>query len=512
MKFLPLLFLLLFTALSAEPTKPNIILYFADDISPREFAIYDAPEWSSPQRGNTSDPEYLAKTPVMNRLADEGCWITTAWASTVCKPSRAILLTGRYAHRQTWWSNRDIGSVDLPGGGKDAYHIYDSSPILLSHIAKESGYSTYWVGKFHLSGDYGKYGFDEAMITPGLLSDPTNPYSDFQLDPIKDKGKIIGLRSMDTGELIDKKTYAQDSWYWQPNVLLWNDLSAPDELVWWPNTEEAKEDFGLSTYGPDVEMEFAFDFIERSHELGKPFFIYHASHFGHDQYDFLNQHPESSWPSTPIIEWDGQAYTHKPAKITGNAWDYDTHGTVTEPGMHSHIEYMDFQIWQYLQKLEALGEAENTVIIITADNGTGGYGKNSPIRQLGCHVPMIIYAPGMTKQGRQDVLVSIADMWPTIADIVGFEVPEDYEVDGESMYPFLFGDKAEHRDWNYSYKTRQQIIRGKYVMRDGNKRWWDVSREVDDFDRYPEIKDWSTVSEQHRKESEVLLEILPQHQ
>ncbi|MEM0965803.1 MAG: sulfatase-like hydrolase/transferase [Verrucomicrobiota bacterium] len=509
---LPCLILSGTTANGLEGSRPNIVLYFADDISPREFAIYGTPEWSPPERGATSDPQFRARTPVMDRLANEGVWIETAWAATLCKPSRAMILTGRYANRHGWWSNRDIKRVPQPGGWNDAWHIYESSPLLLSHLASEEGYGTYWVGKFHLSGDYGEFGFDEVMITPGMLHEPENPHSDFQLDHIVEDGERVGLRNKDTGEAISKKTYSQDSWYWQPNVRLWNHPSTPDELVWWPNTPEAQENFGVSTYGPDLEMEFVLDFIERTHAEGKPFFIYHASHLGHDQYDFLNMHPESSWPGTPIIEWDGEAYTYNPAKITGDRWNYDTHGTVTEPGMDSHIEYMDFQIWQYVEKFKELGVLDNTIFIITADNGSGGYGKNSADRQMGCHVPMIIYAPGMSKEGQQEALVSIVDMWPTIAELAGFEIPEDYEYDGVSLVPFLFGDEARPREYIYSYRGRDQIIRGQHVMRDGNGRWWDVSEEPVDYHNYPQIKDWSSVPDTHREEREKLLEILPRYQ
>ncbi|ADE53525.1 sulfatase-like hydrolase/transferase [Coraliomargarita akajimensis] len=491
--------------------RPNIVLYFADDISAREFPIYGTPEWSRPERGDSSDPAHRAKTPVMDRLANEGCWITTAWAATLCKPSRAMILTGRYAHRQAWWSNNDIKRVTNTQGWKDAWHIYDSSPILLSHLARDRGYATYWAGKFHLSGDYSKYGFDEAMITPGLLQEPTNPYSDFQLDPVKIDGERV-LVDMDTGKPIAKKTYAQDSWYWQPNVRLWNDPSAPNELVWWPNTPEARKGFGLSTYGPDLEMEFIFNFIERQQTEQKPFFIYHASHLGHDQFDWLVPSSKSSWPGTPKIEWDGTRYTRTEPKVTGDKGRYETHGTVTEPGMHSHINYIDYQIWQYLEKFEQLGVLENTIFIITADNGSGGYGKNSPDRQKGCHVPMIIYAPGMTKQGRQEALVSIVDMWPTIADLVGFDIPNDYAYDGESLVPFLFGDKEGHRDWVYTYQGRKQIIRGRFVMRDGNQRWWNVSEEPADYMSYPQIKDWNQTPESFRKESDELLKILPDYE
>jgi len=103
--------------------------------------------------------------------------------------------------------------------------------------------------------------------------------------------------------------------------------------------------------------------------------------------------------------------------VTGDKGVYDTHGTVTESGIHTHINYIDYQVWLYLEKLKKMGIANNTVIIVTADNGTGGYGKNSGDRQKGCHVPMIIYAPGMTKHGEQDVLVSLADVLPTMLTV-----------------------------------------------------------------------------------------------
>jgi arylsulfatase A-like enzyme len=76
---------------------------------------------------------------------------------------------------------------------------------------------------------------------------------------------------------------------------------------------------------------------------------------------------------------------------------------VTEPGIQSHINYLDYQMWLYRNKLKEMGIEDNTVVIFCADNGTSGYGKNSHDRQKGVHVPMMIFAPGMTKHGEQDV-------------------------------------------------------------------------------------------------------------
>ena len=88
-------------------------------------------------------------------------------------------------------------------------------------------------------------------------------------------------------------------------------------------------------------------------------------------------------------------------------------------------------------------------------------------------------------------------------------VPSDYEVNGESLVPFLFTDKPKHRDWIYGYNGADQIIRGDLVMKDGKGKWWDVSAEPDDLISFPEIKDWNLVSDAHRNERDALLAVLP---
>ena len=57
-----------------KQTKPNIILIFADDISARELPIYGSTVWTAPDKSNTSDPKFRARTPVLDQLAREGCW------------------------------------------------------------------------------------------------------------------------------------------------------------------------------------------------------------------------------------------------------------------------------------------------------------------------------------------------------------------------------------------------------------------------------------------------------
>ena len=486
--------------------KPNIILIFADDISARELPMYGSSVWSKPDRGDTSDPKYLAKTPVLDQMAEDGCAIKTAWASVVCSPSRAMMMTGRYAHIHKWWNNKDVGTVTRADGKKEKWPLYESSPKLIGHIAQEAGYGTYWAGKTQMPADLTKYGFDEGCFTPGNLSDRNNPHTDFKLITKKVGAEKL-VFNMDTGRQED--TYLQHGWYWFPHVRLMNHEGKPG-LQWWPNDEESEKNFGLHSYGPDIELEFIFEFIERKRDEGRPFFVYHTTHLGHDAFDWLDPDSPSSWPGTPKIEWDGKRYTRTEPRITGDKGVYDTHGTVTEPGVHRHVEYLDFQVWLYREKLKEMGVANNTVLIFCADNGTGGYGKNSSDRQKGTHVPLVIDAPGMTKHGMQDVLVNMSDFLPTIADLAGVEVPADYEHNGESLVPFLFTDKPQHREWIYGYSRAETIIRGGKVMKDGRGKWWDVSKEPADLISFEQIKDWKALPQAFRDERNKLKKIIPE--
>ncbi len=499
--------------------KPNVILIFADDISARELPIYGSTVWSDKKGNNTNDPALLAKTPTLDRIANKGLWVTDAWAATVCSPSRAMMMTGRYASIHKWWHNEDYGRV--PDGTKKGriINIYESSPLQIGHVAQQAGYATMWAGKTQMKHcDHQRFGFDEGAFTPGSYRFPKNPHTDFKLVRKWVDGKRI-LINLDTGKTV--KGYAQDGWYWKPCVALMNHPDASEEVMnqpdplrgieWWPNNEEAKKNYGLNTYGPDVVLDFIFDFIDRKHTEGKPFFIYHTSHLGHDAFDWF--HPESGnkWPGTPIINWDGKKYTRTDPHITGDNGVYNTHGTVSEPGMHSHVKYLDYHVWRYLKKLKSMGIENDTILIFTADNGTSGYGKASHDRQKGTHVPFIVYAPGekFTKSGKQQALVNMSDILPTLVEIMGTTLPTDYEIHGESLWPFLTTSKAGHRDWIYAYKSDKQMIRGHKVLRDGYGKWWDVENTPADLISFKQIKDWGQVSEAHRDERDKLNSILP---
>ncbi len=488
--------------------KPNIVIILADDISAREFPIYDSSTWSKPEGGDTQDFSFRAQTPVMESLAEQGCMISTCWSATVSSPARAQLMTGRYAHLHKWWHNGDQGRFRNAEGKQETWCLYESSPLMIGKIAQEGGYATCWSGKTqmaHTDTNIDKYGFDEGCYTPGDLN-KFSPHTDFTMTKIDNKTYIIN-DSRDT-----VSTYEQVSFYWQPSVMV---VNTPHNTK--PNTMEPLPlsemgDYGLNTFGADVEQDFIFDFMERKHKEGTPFFAYHTAHLGHDAYDFINPKSTSPWGAVPKVEWMGDHYIRTEPNITGDEGVYDTHNSISPEGIHSHVNYLDYVIWRYMEKFEQMGIADNTILIVTADNGTLRYGKANPNGQRGVHVPLFIYAPclEMTKSGKQDVLANLADLLPTVADIVGVELPKDYDINGESLIPFLTTEKREHRQWVYSYRSEMQFIRGDKVLRDGTGKWYDVSETPDDLGSFTLIKDWSRVSAEHRAQRDELESILPE--
>ncbi len=496
----------------AKSSKPNIIFLLADDIAIKEIPIYGSNEWYDYESDRmVTDPNERSQTPVLDDMARKGCWISTCWACPVSMPSRAMLLSGRYAANQKWWYNRDIGDYEDRDGKQTDWPIYESSPHTLASVAQDAGYATYWAGKTQMPNvnQSQLYGFDEGCYTGGRT-----PHTNFYLVRDKSvpmKGIMGGFKNMDGGNIV--YTYGQTSTLWKPGVNLINYPGAKKPVTIYPNTEEEKARFGVNSFGPDIEMEFTLDFIDRKKREGKPFMIYHASHLGHGAFNYLDPTKEDKLPPTPKLIWDGQKYTRTQPNITGEKGVYDAHGTITKPGLASHLAYLDYHLWQYTQKLKEIGEYENTIFIFSGDNGTGGYGKGSVECEKGVNVPMIIYAPGMnlTKQGVQNIIMDYTDLLPTFADIVGTKLPKDAVLDGQSLMPYLTTKTTEHRDFIYSYRSGLQLIRGKKVLRDGYGTWYDVENIPANLDGFNKITDWSKVSAEHRAERDKLEAILPKY-
>eukprot|EP00189_Rhodosorus_marinus_P003317 CAMPEP_0113963428 /NCGR_PEP_ID=MMETSP0011_2-20120614/6506_1 /TAXON_ID=101924 /ORGANISM="Rhodosorus marinus" /LENGTH=537 /DNA_ID=CAMNT_0000975473 /DNA_START=80 /DNA_END=1693 /DNA_ORIENTATION=- /assembly_acc=CAM_ASM_000156 len=501
------------SVVDAQATKPNILFMYVDDVSPRELRMYDAPAWVGKKTVESDEERFRAKTPTLDMMAREGMYFTKAWAAPVCSPSRAMFMTGRFAHLTKWWYNQDYGTFTNADGETEKYvPLYLTSPILVGHLAQQAGYKTLWAGKPGMkTADLREFGFDEGVFLPNAAFKPPSPYSpEFVVKNEVRDGKRVKVNN-DTGEIVENGL-SERSYFWKPHIDLMNFPGTTEDFTYWPHTAELQAEYGLSTYGPDVESESIINFMTRSHEQKKPFFIFHNSKLGHKAFNFIQPEKGLNYPPTPKLYWNErrQMYNRLDVTITGSNGVYETEG-INNGGLNRHIEYCDYMLWQYVEHLKDLRIINNTIIIFASDNGTPEWGKGSRERQRGPHIPMVIYAPGMNlaKQGRQDVLVHVVDMLPTFADIMGVEhLLDGYATQGKNLWPYLITAKPNHRVYLYSYIRGLQQIRGRLVMRDMNNDWWKVDEEVDDYDSYPLITDWDALPAKFRGERDNLIRIM----
>ncbi|NOX54021.1 MAG: sulfatase-like hydrolase/transferase [Planctomycetes bacterium] len=201
-------------------------------------------------------------------------------------------------------------------------------------------------------------------------------------------------------------------------------------------------------FGPDIFTDFLIDYMRRHRD--RPFFAYYAAVLTHI-------------PVVPTPHNKGQKLTPR-EQFAGMVW------------------YADYLIGRLIAALDELGLRENTIVFITADNGTdngtdqgyalslGGrlHGRISEegiysLTERGINVPLIINCPGLVPCCTEsDDLMDATDILPTLAELAGAELPEGVKIDGWSFAPQVLG-KPRAKPWRpwcltQYYKTR--VIRG----------------------------------------------------
>ena len=126
-----------------ESSKPNIIFILSDDISPRDYALYG---------GKTISP-------VLDKMGNEGLYFKTAWATPRCIPTRAMLLTGKYAFRTKVYENQ----INPRGDDGFIKPLGERFPNTLGSLMTANGYRTAMIGKIQ-TGTVQSYGFERWCL------------------------------------------------------------------------------------------------------------------------------------------------------------------------------------------------------------------------------------------------------------------------------------------------------------------------------------------------------------
>ena len=447
-----LLFFLLFfssCSLSQNEDKPNIILFFYDDLGYGELGAYG---------------QNIIQTENIDALSNNGLKFTNFYSgSPVCAPSRSIILTGLHGGHTKIRGNHEYGSR---GDVWDYYKMSDDpnlegqypigkETLIFPKLLKGTGYSNAMVGKWGLG-------------PPNSESIPTKMGFDY----------FYGYNC----QRMAHNLYPPHLWENEDRDMLNNEVISPKlklEPGQDPYDDKNYEVFNQNDYAPDKMHLKAQEFIEDNKD--NPFFLYYASPIPHAPL----QAPQYLIDKYRKIIGDEEPYL-------GNVGYFPTrYPRATYAAM---IEYIDIQVGEIVEQLKRLKIYDNTIIMITSDNGptyaggvdfdyfnSTGIFQNDPKRMKGytyeggVRVPMIVSWPEKIKRGRviDDISISY-DIFPTICEAAGVE--DIYDIDGISLLDIMtYESQSLDREYVYwefpSYGGQQAARMGDYkaILKDIKK-------------------------------------------
>lgn len=411
-----------------NPTPPlNVIIIMVDDVGTgwippyaerldEEDIEYEIVERYRERRGGGSlDLQAHLEAarnsmPTLNRLAKEGLVFDRVFAtSPLCAPSRAGFLTGTLQQRWGAYRNVDLDEKGIP---KDQ--------VVLAEPFQAAGYRTAIIGKWHVAPK------DPALRVTGPDRDPQSD----AVAAFRTSSKP-GHHPLDRGFDYYLGFNSPQSNYYGANDLWENHQKLPAR----PGDEFQTEFFNQK----------ALDFILESVEAEKPFLLYYSPMTLHGRID------------PPPVQYSQKFNT----------------GIPFTDQYAGHLLALDDGIENIFNLLGEHNLMDNTLFIFTSDNGCTHYGVppyNAPNRggkgsawMGGSSVPLIIWQKNMAKCGYSDILVSLADLMPTILEAAGMNIPEN--IDGISLLPYISGDSdipprgklfsssVHSSRWSYSYEA-----------------------------------------------------------
>jgi arylsulfatase A-like enzyme len=454
---------------------PNIIYILADDLGYGELGVYG---------------QEKIETPNIDALANSGMRFTDHYSgSPVCAPARYMLMTGKhpgnaYIRANDEWGQRgDVWDFEAVTANPalEGQRPIPESTITIGKVLQEAGYKTGAIGKWGLG----------APFTEG---EPMNQGFDF----------FYGYN----GQRQAHTYYPVYMWRNDKRVALNNQLVDPHQDLPEDADPYDPESYAIFHDQPDYSAELMgiemLRFIEENQN--NPFFLYYPTTIPHAAV----QAPQR-W-----IDYYREKFGDEEPYTTG------TYVPVRYPRATyaAMISYLDEQIGEMVDKLRELDLYDNTLIMLSSDNGpqhccgvdpeyfdsaapfqTASGRVKGMVYEGGIRVPMIAAWEGVIPAGSTSGHISAFwDIMPTLADIAGVPAPDG--IDGISFLPVLKGeeDQQEQREflyWEYPRSGGQQAVRmGKWkgirsaIISEG-------SLEIELYNLEEDIREENNIADQH---------------
>ena len=431
--------------LDQNDSRPNIILILADDMGYNDISLHN---------GGAADG--TLETPHIDSLAKNGVWFNKGYAANAtCAPSRASIMTGRYATRFgfeftpvpdlgqlviRWLAEEDDDNLRARIDNEIARNLpsfmdqgMPSDQITIAEILKTQGYYTAHIGKWHLGHSSGMspldQGFDDSLSLAGAYYLPED----------------------------------------HPDVVNAKFETSIDKMVWsggqYASRFNDSNYFTPDKYVTDYYTDEAIKVIEKN--KNRPFFLY-LSHWAiHNPLQ--------------AIRSDVEQMSH----MSG-------HNLKVYSGM---IRALDRSVGEIIRTLKELNIYGRTLIFFTSDNGGANYIElediNKPFRgwkisffEGGIRVPFILSWPDQIDPGLKfDKPVHHFDIFSTIASAANVQIPMDRKIDGVDLMPYIKGEKITnpHQTLFWRSGNHQAVLHEnwKYLIskKEGTKWLFDTDQD-----------------------------------
>ena len=416
---------------AAAPAKPNVLFIYTDDQS------YDALSIVQKEQGEKGRFPWL-KTPHLDRLAAEGVRFRNAFVTnSLCSPSRATTLTGLYNHEQ----GNGIASNFRP---------FPTNNVTHATLMRAAGYTTAYVGKWHMGSQRERPGFDYHATYVGHGKYANCPY------------------------IVDGKNVPTKGWI------------------------------------DDVATDYAIGFIKKQKSSAKPWSLILGFKSPHQPWEpparaknLYAGEVARTVPNlnTPPVYAGKQNQKPKPGEPVPPT-------TPTNLGYFRSVAAIDDCVGRLLKSLDESGFASNTIVIFTSDNGVylGAHatGDKRSAYDESLRVPFLVRYPALGAKARGrvvDKMVLNLDLASSLLDFAGLTAPAAMQ--GRSWRPLLTDDNAPWREsWFYQYFAEDQkgtnvpditavrTAAAKLIQYPGHKAWTELfDLKADPYEIHNRIDD-----------------------